>query len=90
METLEQKYKRLNKRSEQLQQNHTKVKTELEFRKRSLKSIMDECINAGFDPNTLEEEIKKKEEVLQIKLNNYESDLDIAEKQLEPMLKEIG
>lgn len=83
-------FKELMTRHQELTTIKMKADAELEARKRALRTAMEECTNDGYDPNTLDDEIKKTEEVLQVKLKIFRADLDTAEEQLRPMMKEIG
>jgi DNA repair exonuclease SbcCD ATPase subunit len=89
IEVLEIKYKQLIKRKESLQKNKSDVSAELAARRRELQKLMDECKEMGFDPNNLGEEIRKHAEILSLKVDNFEADIDMAEKVLRPMLEEI-
>lgn len=89
MTSLDDKYKSLSTRREALQQSKTRIEAELEARKRALKAHMDAAKKDGFDPNTLREDIKRIQEVLAIKLDNFEAELDEAEQKMKPMLDEI-
>ena len=90
IEQLDTDYKALTSRREQLVQNKVRVEAELAARKRSLKEAMDECKKAGFDPNNLQEEIRKAKEVLSIKMDNFRAELEASEEIIKPMLREIG
>lgn len=89
IEDLDDKYKRLSQRRDQLQKDKTRIEAELEARKRSLKAQMEAAKKEGFNPNNLPEEIRRNEEILMIKLDNFETELDEAERVMRPMLDEI-
>lgn len=83
------RHKRLLARRDELQQDKARIEATLEARKKDLKSLLDKARSNGFDPNNLEDEIKRAKEVLRLKLDNFEAELDEAAKMLEPMKKEI-
>lgn len=87
---LEARASRLSSRIEALEKAKFAIEAERDARKRALKSLMDECKKElGIDPNDLEDEIKKSKEVLSVKLQIVERDVEAAEKLLNPMLAEI-
>lgn len=90
MDDIETKYKELVERLNKLSAAKMKIEAEAEARKRSLRTVMEECKKAGFDPDTLPEFIKKTEEVLEVKMSVFESDLKTAETQIEPFMKGMG
>ena len=89
VENLDIKYKNLCQKRDVLQRDKDKIEAELEARKRALKAEMEAAINDGFDPNTLSEDIRRSEEVLILKLSNFEAELNEVEKVIKPMLDEI-
>jgi len=84
------KHKELVAKREKLVSNKMKIEAELNSRKRALKEAIDACKAAGFNPDTLGDDIKKLKEILNVKLNVFEADLSTAEDLMKPMLKEIG
>jgi len=90
VEDIDARYRALIKRRETTHQNKVRVEAELQARKRALKEAMGACEKAGWDPNNLQEEVRRAREVLDIKMDNFEADLDTADNILKPMLKEIG
>jgi hypothetical protein len=88
-ESIEERYKTLVQRREVLQQNKNRIEAELEARKRSLKSQMELAKKEGFNPDNLKEDIRKSEEILSIKLDNFQIELDEAERLIGPMIEEI-
>lgn len=87
---LEERASRLSSRIESLEKSKLAIEAERDARKRALKALMDECKKElGIDPNDLEDEIKKSKEVLSVKLQIIERDVEAAEKLLNPMLAEI-
>ncbi len=90
IEDLDERYKRLVQRRDTLQQNKNRIEAELEARKRNLKAQMEAAKKEGFNPDLLPEEIRRSEEVLILKLDNFEAELDEAERILKPMLEEIN
>jgi hypothetical protein len=89
MEDLELKYKELTGKREKLVQTKLKIEAALSERKKNLREAMEECKNLGYNPDTLSEDIKKLKEVLLVKLNMFEADLQSAEEMMAPMLREI-
>lgn len=88
-EDLDEKYKRLSRRRDSLHQDKTRIEAELETRKRSLRLQMEAAKKEGYNPDNLMEEIRKSEEVLALKLDNFQAELDEAERVMKPMLEEI-
>lgn len=86
---IETKLKNLQSRREAVKASKMKIEAELEARKRNLRSIMNECKEAGFDPDNVADEVTKLEEVIRVKLEVFEADLATAEAQIAPMMKEI-
>jgi chromosome segregation ATPase len=86
---LENRYKELNQRRETLQQSKMRIEAELSSRKRELKNLMKQAEEAGFDPSNLKEDIKRLKQVLTVKLDTFQADLEAAERLIQPMLKEI-
>lgn len=84
------RYKTLSQKRDQLLTDKIKIEAELSARKRSLKEAIDSCKSAGFNPDTLTEDIKKLKEVINVKLDIFEADLKNAEDIMKPMIKEIG
>lgn len=89
VEDIDSRYKILVQRRNDLHNDKTRIEAELEARKRNLKAQMEAAKKEGFDPNNLAEEIRRNEEVLIIKLDNFETELNEAEKIMRPMLEEI-
>lgn len=88
-EDIDVRYKRLTEKREALLTQKIKLDAELAARRKALKEIMEECKKNGFDPDTLSEDLKKMKEVLLVKLDVFEADLNDAESQIKPLLKEI-
>lgn len=89
VEDIDARYKNLSARKDVLQRNKDKIEAELEARQRSLKNLLDEARKDGYNPANLKEEIQRAEEVLIIKLDNFETELNEAEQSIEPMMKEL-
>ena len=89
IEDLDTKYKNLCQRRDLLQRDKDRIEAELEARKRALKTQMEAAIKDGFNPDTLQEDIKRSEEVMTLKLGNFEAELNEAEKAIKPMLDEL-
>lgn len=86
---LEARYNSAIERRDRLKQDKTTIEAELSARQRNLRKLMDECRAAGFDPDDLQEEIRKGAEVVKLKLDTFEADLEAGEKIVKPMLEEI-
>lgn len=86
---LDVRYKKLTERRNVLEKDKNRIEAELEARKRNLKTQMEEAKKEGFNPNNLRDDIRQSEEVLAIKLDNFEAELDEAESVMKPMLEEI-
>jgi predicted nucleic acid-binding Zn-ribbon protein len=82
-------YEALTSRRETLSQNKVKLEAELSARKRALKKVMDEATEAGYDPNKIQEELQRTKEVLDLKMSNFEAELEEGETMIRPMLKEL-
>ena len=89
LEELETRYKTLTQRGNILSQDKVRVEAAQAENKRTLKNIMEECKKNNWDPNTIQEDIRRAKEVLSLKIDNYETDLNAADIILKPMLKEI-
>ena len=89
MSDIESRSKSATARYNVLVTSQMKVEAEHEARKRALRSITDDCRKAGFNPDTIADEIKKMKEVISVKLDVFEADLTSAEDQIRPMMKDI-
>jgi hypothetical protein len=89
-DNIEKRWEELQERKNTILQNKAKVEAVLDSHKKALKEAIQECKDAGFNPDTLPEDIKKAEEVYSVKLDNYKADLDAAEKLLAPMVEAIS
>lgn len=89
IEELETRYNELVKKHSAVTQSKNRVDAELSVQKRALKKIMDDCREAGYDPDKLQDEMKRLKEVLVTKMNVFAADLDAAENILRPMIREI-
>lgn len=83
------RYERLVARQSALKENKSTIEAELAARQRNLKKIMDEVKEAGYDPDNLQEEILKNTQVVELKLDTFEAELEAGEKIVDPMLKKI-
>jgi chaperonin cofactor prefoldin len=86
---LEVRYEALSVRYEAIDKNKVQVEAEMAARKRELKKLMQQARDLGFDPDNLKEEIQRKKQVLAVKLDGFEADMDTVEKMIQPMLQEI-
>ena len=89
MEDIEQRYKDSLAKRDRILQSKMKIEAALTERKKSLREAMEECKKLGFNPDTLSDDLKKMKEVLLVKLSVFESDLNVADEALTPMLREI-
>lgn len=89
MDDLEIRYKQYLTKREDILKKKLKIEAALSERKKNLKEAIDECRKLGYDPDTLQDDIKKLREILVTKLSVCESDIKEVEEQIAPMLKEI-
>jgi hypothetical protein len=90
IENIEKRYKDVQTRLRAAQDNKTRIQTVHDIRKRELRDRIQECKDAGHNPDTLESDINDACEVIGIKLDNFEADLKVAEDLINPMLQEIS
>ena len=86
---IEMRYKKLSERRDQLKLDHGTVIANLEISQKNLKKYMSECRELGFDPNNLETEIIRLRNIIELKMNTLEADLEAGEKIIKPMLDDI-
>lgn len=84
------RHNKLSAEQKRLEADVTMINSELSARKNALKRLMDEAKAEGFDPNNLEEEIRRRQEVAKVKLDTWESEIKDATKIIEPMLREVN
>ena len=89
IEELETKYKGLVQRRSDLQRDKDKIEATLEAHRRTLKGLLEQARKEGFDPDNIQEEIKRAKEVLVLKINTFSADLDEAEKIMKPMKQAV-
>ncbi len=89
-DSIEKQWEDLQAKRNSLLQAKTKIETILDAKKKDLREAIQECKDAGYNPDTLANDIKKAEEVCSLKLENYKADLDAAEKILTPMIESIS
>lgn len=89
IDELEARYKSLLQRGAQVERNKTMIEAELNARKRSLKDAMELAKKEGYNPDNLVEEIRRNKEILMVKLDLYQTELEAAEMAMKPMLQEI-
>jgi len=89
MDELEARYEGLTKRRQELADKKAAVVAELAARRRALKTLMEKAREEGFDPDNLAADIKHLSQVITVKLDNFEADIDAAESIIEPMMAEI-
>jgi len=90
IEAMDTEYKRLVSRRDVLQQDKARIEATLDARRKDLKNLLDQARKDGFDPDNLKEEIRRAKEVLRLKLDNFNTELEEASSMMEPMLREIG
>lgn len=86
---LESRYKEFTRRRDRLQQNKMLVEAEHASRLRELKNLYKQAEEAGFDPNNIKEELRRRTQVLVVKLDTFQADLEAAEALMQPMMQEI-
>ena len=89
VQDLEARYQALMVRHDKAGKNKVEIEAELAARKRELKKLMQQAKDAGFDPDNLKEDIQRKQQVLAVKLDNFDADMSAAEKIVQPMLREV-
>lgn len=82
-------HKDLSARRDKIVENKNRIEAELKVARRELEKAMNEAREEGFDPNNLEEDLKREVEIITIKLNTVKTDIEIGEKIIEPILKNI-
>lgn len=90
VEDLERTHKACVQRKQALETNKARVDAELSVRKKALKEAMEDCKKDGFNPDTIEQDIKHMKQVVSVKLETFSADLTAAEEQMKPLLKEVG
>lgn len=92
IEQLEADYKRLTSDRDTLVANKMKLEAELGTRKRQLAELLEEfkAKHPDKNPNNLAEDIRHLEEVLALKLSNFDAELSAVRDQMAPMMKELG
>ena len=89
IEQIEARWKACQARRSTLVEEKMKISAELGTRQRTLKDRMQACTDAGFNPATIDEDIRKMKEVIVIKIENHDAELAAAEAIIAPMLSEI-
>jgi len=84
------RYEILVSKKDSLMKDKLVLEAELAARKRALKEVMDECREAGYDPDNLADELRKAKEVLSLKLDLFEADLKAASEIITPLMDEIN
>lgn len=85
----EARYKDLVTRADAVNNAKIRLEAKRDSARSQLKEAMDEAKEAGLDPNNIEEEVQKAQQVLTIKLDNFQADVEAAEAIAKPMLKEL-
>lgn len=89
IEDVTEQHRVLVARRDELDRNKGRVDAALTERKRRLKQLMDEAREAGLDPDNLDQEIRRRIEVIRVKHETIVAELAEAEKMIKPMLEEI-
>ena len=89
VQDLEARHRSLMERLGALRVEKGTIEAELEARRRALKRSMDECRAAGYDPDNLREEIRRDTEVVKVKLDTLQADIEAGEKIVRPLVEEI-
>lgn len=90
VEDLERTHKACVQKRQALETAKARVDAELSARKKALKEAMEDCKKDGFNPDTIEQDIKHLKQVVSVKLETFAADLSSAEEQMKPLLKEVG
>ena len=85
----EARYKDLTTRADSVNNAKIRLEAKRDSARSQLKEAMDEAKEAGLDPNNIEEDVQKAQQVLTIKLDNFQADVEAAEAIAKPMLKEL-
>lgn len=83
------RYKELLDRRASLDKKKTSLMATLQERKRVLKGHIDACKAAGYDPNTLREDLQHMVEVAKVKNDTFAVEIEAGETMIKPMLAEI-
>lgn len=89
IDSLENRYNSSLARRDVLKNNISTISAELSAHQRNLRKLMDEAIENGHDPDNLKEEIRKDIEVVSLKLDAFEADLEAGEKIVKPMVDNL-
>lgn len=81
--------KDLNTRSSRLRDDRAVILAELEARRRDLKKKITAAQEAGYDPDSMKDDLVRKIDVEKTKQALFESDLQAAEAIIRPMLEEV-
>jgi hypothetical protein len=90
IDELVKRHQKLSIRRDSLVTQKSHIEAELAARKRNLKKHMDAAREAGLDPNNIRQEVHHLNQVMRVKLDTYESDIEAAEKLLRPMVDDIN
>lgn len=89
IEQIESDWKATKARIDKCEKDRTKLQTHLDREKKDLKEKMHQCKVLGVDPDNIQEEARKAEEVFRIKMSNCNEDLKVAEEIMAPLIREI-
>jgi hypothetical protein len=89
-EELEADYKFWTSKGDEAEKSKARVEATLDARRKVLKDAMEQAKKEGYNPDQLPEEIRRAKEILALKIDNYKTELEEAEKILKPMVIEIS
>ena len=69
------KFQKLQKKATSLKEKKIELETQYKTKKESLKDLVKEVKDMGYDPNKLGQIIKQKEEALDEQLESFEKDI---------------
>lgn len=92
IEQLEEEFRVANAERDRLLADKMRLEAELNTRKRQLAEELDQFRkeHPGIDPNNINEEIRRREEVVAVKLDVYKAEIAAAREAIDPILRETG
>lgn len=88
MDDLMKRLEQANKRRTEIESFVKKAEGKLEVAKQNLQRLEDECRAKGVEPHQLADAIQKLEDKAKQLLQQYEQQIQAAEKAIEPYVKE--
>ncbi len=89
IKAIEEEYQSLCAKLSVLEKEHSRVSAAAEERKRNLRNDLEECRQAGFNPDTLQQDLQRNREVIITKLGVLNADIAEYGEQLKPLVAEI-